>query len=141
PSESLPIQPIPLATPASSRGAPRKPHGWPLLRLGFRPFYLCAAGFALLAIPLWIAMFLGKFTPDLAVAPMLWHAHEMLFGFAAAVVIGFLLTAGQAWTGLATPRGALLGALASLWLAARFAAFARSEEHTSELQSRENLVC
>jgi uncharacterized protein involved in response to NO len=55
-------------------------------------------------------------------AALLWHAHEMLFGFAAAVITGFLLTAGKAWTGLATPRGAFLGALAALWLAARIAA-------------------
>lgn len=113
-----------MPSAASPAGASVKPRGWPLLRLGFRPFYLAAASFALLAIPLWIAMFLGWFTPELAIAPMLWHAHEMLFGFATAVVIGFLLTAGQAWTGLATPRGAMLGALASLWIAARFAAFA-----------------
>jgi hypothetical protein len=46
----------------------------------------------------------------------------MLFGFAVAVIVGFLLTAGKAWTGLATPRGAVLGALAGLWLAARLAA-------------------
>jgi uncharacterized protein involved in response to NO len=52
----------------------------------------------------------------LVVPPLLWHAHEMLFGFAVAVIVGFLLTAGKAWTGLATPRGAFLGALAALWL-------------------------
>lgn len=45
----------------------------------------------------------------------------MLFGFAVAIIVGFLLTAGKAWTGLATPRGATLGALALLWLAARVA--------------------
>jgi len=48
----------------------------------------------------------------------------MLFGFAVAVIVGFLLTAGKAWTGLATPRGAALGALVALWLAARVAAIA-----------------
>jgi uncharacterized protein involved in response to NO len=48
----------------------------------------------------------------------------MLFGFAAAVIVGFLLTAGKTWTGLPTPRGAALGALAGLWLAARLAAIA-----------------
>ena len=58
----------------------------------------------------------------LTVAPVLWHAHEMLFGFAVAVIVGFLLTAGKAWTGLGTPRGAALAALALLWLAARLAA-------------------
>lgn len=93
-----------------------------MLRLGFRPFYLGAALFAVLAMPLWIALYLGQVTSTLAVPPLLWHAHEMLFGFAIAVIVGFLLTAGKAWTGLATPRGAFLGALALLWAAARVAA-------------------
>jgi uncharacterized protein involved in response to NO len=97
------------------------PPGWAFLRLGFRPFYLCGALLAAVAVPLWLLLFLGavSFTP--AVAPLLWHAHEMLFGFAVAVIVGFLLTAGKAWTGLATPRGASLGALALLWLVARLA--------------------
>jgi uncharacterized protein involved in response to NO len=98
------------------------PPGWPLLRLGFRPFYLGAASFALLAIPLWVALFLGSLNITMALPPLLWHAHEMLFGFSLAVILGFLLTAVKAWTGLATPRGAILGALALLWLAARVAA-------------------
>ena len=98
------------------------PQGWPLLRLGFRPFYLGAAAYAMLAVPLWIALLLGKVSMNLALSPVLWHAHEMLFGFAAAVIVGFLLTAGKAWTGLATPRGAGLALLAGLWLATRVAA-------------------
>jgi uncharacterized protein involved in response to NO len=100
------------------------PQAWglPLLRLGFRPFYLLGALFAALAIPLWAAMVLGQVSIGLAVPPLLWHAHEMLYGFAAAIVVGFLMTAGQAWTGLATPRGPALGALAALWLAARLSA-------------------
>jgi len=117
--------PVPslVATPATSALAPvTAPRGWPLLRLGFRPFYLGAAAFAMLAVPLWIALLLGAMTLNLSVAPVLWHAHEMLFGFAAAVIVGFLLTAGKAWTGLATPRGGMLAALAMLWLAARLAA-------------------
>jgi uncharacterized protein involved in response to NO len=93
-----------------------------VLRLGFRPFYLGAAVFALLAVPLWVALLLGQVRLELTVAPVLWHAHEMLFGFAAAVIVGFQLTAGKAWTGLATPRGAFLGVLALLWIAARVAA-------------------
>ena len=92
------------------------------MRLGFRPFYLGAALFALLAVPLWVALFLGQLQLTMALPPLLWHAHEMLFGFAIAVIVGFLLTAVKAWTGLATPRGAFLGALALLWLAARVAA-------------------
>ena len=97
-------------------------HGWPLLRLGFRPFYLGAAVFACLAIPMWMLVFTGRASWTAELPPLLWHAHEMLFGFAAAVIVGFLLTAGKAWTGLATPRGGALGALVLLWLAARIAA-------------------
>ena len=65
--------------------------------------------FGMLAVPLWIALLLGQVSLHLTVSPLLWHAHEMLFGFAVAVIVGFLLTAGKAWTGLATPRGALAG--------------------------------
>lgn len=89
------------------------------LSVGFRPFYLGAALFAALAVPLWYAAYAGW----LALEPVLpgfgWHAHEMLFGFAPAVIVGFLLTAVRAWTGLPTPAGASLAALFLLWLAAR----------------------
>ncbi|MBE7417605.1 MAG: NnrS family protein [Ideonella sp.] len=110
------------ARPAAAGTQVAAPRGWPLLRLGFRPFYLGATAFAALAVPVWVAMFLGWVDLRLTVSPLLWHAHEMLFGFAAAVVVGFLLTAGKAWTGLPTPRGPWLGALAVLWLAARLSA-------------------
>jgi len=119
---SHPPQPLPILASARPAIAPPAPTGWPVLRLGFRPFYLGAALFGALAVPLWIALYLGAMTGGLAVPPLLWHAHEMLFGFAAAVITGFLMTAGKAWTGLATPRGAFLGVLAGLWLAARVAA-------------------
>ena len=115
-----PATAIPSIAAAHADEAPR---GWPLLRLGFRPFYLGAALFGMLAVPLWIAALLGTVTLPLGVSPLLWHAHEMLFGFAVAVIVGFLLTAGRAWTGLATPRGGVLAALALLWLTARLAAF------------------
>ncbi len=96
--------------------------GWPLLRLGFRPFYLGTALLACVSVPLWIAAFLGHMPLSLSFPPLLWHAHEMLFGFAVGVIVGFLLTAVRAWTGLATPRGPLLGVLTLLWLVARLAA-------------------
>ncbi len=111
---------IPLPHGAT-QGAPSA-RGLPLLRLGFRPFYLCAALVATLAIPLWVAVFLGQVRFEPSAPVMLWHAHEMLFGFAVTVIIGFLLTAVKAWTGLDTPRGPVLGALALLWLAARITA-------------------
>lgn len=54
---------------------------------GFQAVYLCAAAFACLAIPLWVALLLGQITLNSAMAPVLWHAHEMLFGFAVAVYL------------------------------------------------------
>lgn len=113
------LPPLVSASRPAQSAAPL--HGWPLLRLGFRPFYLGTALLACLAVPLWIAIFLGRIQVPLPMSPLLWHAHEMLFGFAAGVVVGFLLTAVKAWTGLDTARGPLLGALALLWLAARLA--------------------
>ena len=92
-----------------------------MLRLGFRPFYIGGALLAALIVPLWVAMFLGVVQLTPIVPPLFWHAHEMLFGFAVAIIVGFLLTAGKAWTGLATPRGPALGALVLLWLTARVA--------------------
>ena len=112
---------LPIA-PAAKPAPPAALKNWPVLRLGFRPFYIGAALLAALTVPLWIAAFLGWIDLHLSVPPLLWHAHEMLFGFAAGVIVGFLLTAVKAWTGLATPRGAVLGVLALLWLAARVAA-------------------
>ena len=34
-------------------------HGWAFLRLGFRPFYLGAALFAMVAVPTWVLVWLG----------------------------------------------------------------------------------
>lgn len=110
---SLPIFGQTPTTPA--------PYGMPWLRLAFRPFYLGAALLAALIVPLWVAVFLGAITWAPTQTPLLWHAHEMLFGFAIAVIVGFLMTAGKTWTGLATPRGPALGFLILLWLSARVA--------------------
>jgi uncharacterized protein involved in response to NO len=92
----------------------------PVFRLGFRPFYLLAAVFAALSIPLWVARYFGELSL-LARVDLNWHMHEMVFGFAIAVIIGFLFTAGRNWTGLWTPRRGHLAALAGLWIAGRLA--------------------
>ena len=105
------------ATPASS---PPTLSGYPLLRLGFRPFYLLGALAAALGIPLWIARYYG-WLPGLPNVGLYWHMHEMVFGFVIAIVIGFLYTAVRAWTGLPTARGTPLAALALLWIAGRVA--------------------
>jgi len=86
--------------------------------LGFRPFYLLASSFSSLSILVWALQFSG-FLPYAYLQGPMWHAHEMLFGFTLAVLTGFLLTAGQNWSGQPTPKGAYLGALAALWVAGR----------------------
>ncbi len=93
-------------------------HRLALFDLGFRPFYLLAAGFAALSIPLWALQFSGWLKEPYLAGP-LWHAHEMLFGFTLAVIVGFLFTAGRNWSNQPTPTGWPLAALAALWLAAR----------------------
>jgi uncharacterized protein involved in response to NO len=92
---------------------------FPLLGLGFRPFYLLAGAFAVLAVPVWIAQYAGWLGSGSYLSGSLWHAHEMIFGYALAVIAGFLLTAVRVWTNRATPTGATLGAMAALWLAGR----------------------
>jgi uncharacterized protein involved in response to NO len=88
----------------------KTPHIHPLWSSGFRPFFLAGAAYG----P--IALALGYLWPR-----PLWHAHEMLFGFAAALVCGVLLTALPSWSGGREVRGTPLAALAALWLAGRLA--------------------
>lgn len=97
---------------------PAAAQGFALFALGFRPFYLLATAFAALSIPLWALQVSGLLGHAYLAGP-LWHAHEMLFGFTLAVIVGFLFTAGQNWANLPTPTGWKLAALAVLWLAAR----------------------
>jgi uncharacterized protein involved in response to NO len=94
------------------------PKGFALFALGFRPFYLLASVFAALSVPLWALQFSGILGHPYLSGPV-WHAHEMLFGFTLAVIVGFLFTAGRNWTNLPTPAGWALAALAALWIAAR----------------------
>lgn len=91
------------------------------LALGFRPFYLLAAGFAALAVPLWLLQRHSMLAYPGYLSGVLWHQHEMIFGFASAVIVGFLFTAGRVWTNLPTPVGRPLLGFALLWLAARLA--------------------
>ena len=99
------------------------PTGFALFALGFRPFYLLGALFAALVLPLWLALYAGGVELAPVLPGMLWHGHEMVFGFAVAIIAGFLLTAGQVWSGLPTPKGGRLAALVALWLAGRLAMF------------------
>jgi len=106
----------PVDMPNSS--STTEPDRFALFELGFRPFYLLAALLAAINILLWLAQWHGVM-PQVAVGGMAWHAHEMVFGFAAAVITGFLFTAGRNWSGFPTPAGPRLAALAALWIAGR----------------------
>jgi uncharacterized protein involved in response to NO len=67
---------------------------------------------------LWSLQFSGWLGHAYLAGP-LWHAHEMLFGYGLAVVVGFLFTAGRNWSGQPTPTGWPLALLALLWVAGR----------------------
>lgn len=96
----------------------------PLWRLGFRPFFLGGALFALVGIAAWAAVLLGILPTWQPLGGWLaWHRHEMLFGFASAIIAGFLLTAVQTWTGRPGVSGRPLLVLAAVWLAARLGWF------------------
>jgi uncharacterized protein involved in response to NO len=103
----------------STKSTALRQRGSALFNLGFRPFYLLAALLATLGLPLWMAQYFGLLPAPGPVPGMAWHAHEMVFGFAVAVITGFLFTAARNWTGLPTPAGASLAALAGLWVLGR----------------------
>lgn len=100
---------------------PRPPGGFGLFNLGFRPFYLLAALLACAGMVLWLAQLDGYAVLPGPVAGVHWHGHEMVFGFAVAVIAGFLFTAVRNWTGLPTPSGLVLAGIATLWIAGRIA--------------------
>lgn len=92
-----------------------------LLSYGFRPFFLMAAFYAGAAILVWLPMFYGELSTASLFAPRDWHVHEMLYGYVAAVITGFLLTAIPNWTGRLPIQGAPLLVLIGVWLAGRVA--------------------
>ncbi len=118
-------------TAASSRppgGIPRlRPEAIPLLSYGFRPFFLGAALWACLAMALWIGLLSGSVSFAASYGAVAWHAHEFLFGYIAAVMTGFLLTAIPNWTGRFPLQGRPLLALFLLWLAGRAAMLATDD--------------
>jgi uncharacterized protein involved in response to NO len=90
-----------------------------LFAYGFRAHFLLAGIAAMLLVPLWALSFVAGTPLGWSWPPMLWHGHEMLFGFIASAIAGFLLTAVPSWTGQKGFAGRPLIILASIWLAAR----------------------
>jgi uncharacterized protein involved in response to NO len=90
-----------------------------VLSQGFRPFFLLAALWAVVALGLWLLSFWGYFELPTAFDPTAWHIHEMVFGFVAAAIAGFVLTAIPNWTGRLPLQGWPLLGLVVLWAAGR----------------------
>ncbi|MFQ6334840.1 NnrS family protein [Methylophilus sp. 3sh_L] len=110
------MQPLTISPPGRKVPA----NQFALFNLGFRAFFLLAAGFAALSIGLWVWKYVTSSAPALTtVSASQWHAHEMLYGFAFAVIAGFLLTAVKNWTGIQTLQGRPLMGLVACWALAR----------------------
>jgi len=103
------------ARPVAQRAA-----GFALFEYGFRPFFLLVGLHGAVAVAVWVVVVLGWLTLPVEME-VFWHAHQMVYGFAAAGLAGFMLTAVPSWTGAPARRGAPLIALAALWLAGRIA--------------------
>lgn len=117
------MAPDPIPLRVASPPVPRyRARGGPaMLSAGFRPFFLLSALWAALAVPIWLLVFAGQAQLPTMVSPLIWHAHEMVFGYGAATVAGFLLTAIPNWTGRMPLQGGPLALLAVLWILGRVA--------------------
>lgn len=96
-----------------------------LLEAGFRPFFLLGSFYAAVSLVAWLLVFAGlasspRSWPTPWPAPY-WHAHEMIFGFVATAIAGFLLTAVPNWTGTRPLAGRRLALLVAAWGAGRAA--------------------
>lgn len=112
-----------------SMAIPRtRPSAYPaILSYGFRPFFLLGSLYAGGTILFWLSLFYGVLETSSVFLPVDWHVHEMLFGYLAAIVTGFLLTAIPNWTGRLPVQGLRLLALVLLWFAGRLAVFFSTE--------------
>jgi len=101
--------------------------GTAFLQLGFRPFFAGAAIYAIISIFVWMGVYQhGWSLVPVGMPASLWHAHELIYGYALAVIAGFLLAAVKNWTGESTVQGAGLLILFLLWVFARVAFLAAS---------------
>ncbi len=96
---------------------------YPVFNLGFRAFFALAGLSALALITLWVSIFRGSVDLDNYYPSIYWHGHEMLLGYATAVISGFLLTAVRNWTGIPTIQGDKLALLCLLWIYGRVVPF------------------
>ena len=93
------------------------------LNLGFRPLFFSASLSSVLLMLGWFLIYQFGDQATTQIPAQYWHAHEMIFAYTMAVVVGFLLTAVKNWTGVQTIHGRLLLMLLMVWLIARFLPF------------------
>lgn len=100
------------------------PHGRAFFAYGFRPFFLLAGVYGALAVLGWLSHLAGLVQIEGHAGAMAWHGHEMLFGFAVAVLAGFMLTAVPNWTGEQALHDGPLMLLVGLWAVGRIGQWA-----------------
>jgi len=100
-----------------------------LFTYGFRPFFICAGAYGVLSVLLWGLAYPGWITLDPGISLAAWHAHEMIFGYAAAVICGFFLTAVPNWTGVTRLHGWPLAGLVTIWMLGRIAPWVDGNVH------------
>jgi len=93
--------------------------GLALLSHGFRPFFLFGSVYAAFAIISWIVILRNGMQLPGLFQGVGWHSHEMIFGYLAAIIAGFILTAVPNWTGSLPVSGRWLGVLLCIWIAGR----------------------
>ena len=93
----------------------------PLWQLPFRSFFLVGGLYSTIALILWWSLLSGHLTmPSNTLPSLVWHVHEMIFGFSATIAVGFVLTAVQTWTGKPSIKGLPVAGLIAVWLVVRF---------------------
>ena len=101
---------------------------FPIFELLFRSYFLLGMAASIISLVVWIGFLTGhSISGDSGLSPIIWHVHEMLFGFAATIAVGFILTAVQTWTGRASLSGMHVFFLIILWLLVRVLLWINSE--------------
>jgi uncharacterized protein involved in response to NO len=119
----MPLVSVPALLRESGRPVPRSRYG--VDARGARPFFLAATAFAALAVPAWLFTLAGRTDPGSARQAVLWHGHELLYGYGSVMGVSYLIATLPRWTGREAASPAVQHLLLLLWLAGRAAMAAR----------------
>lgn len=114
-----PTRPMMPGSPAPGQQQSQRFSLAALFSIGFRPFYLAGSLYAVISMLIWIVYLFDFMEISGPFAGMLWHSHELVFGFGSIILFGFLFTAVRNWTRQPTPAGWPLAALLIIWIAGR----------------------